>query len=105
MTDLSHDPTAIIDDLAFRAGYLERAHIETIERLRALAARGGATADELRLAIAGLAIDTHKGLGALQVGAAARMAARHAATTPKVCAKILQFPAPAAEARPEALPS
>lgn len=105
MTDLSLDPTAIIDDLTFRAGYLEQAHIQTIERLRALAARGGATADELRLAIAGLAIDTHKGLAALQVGAAARMAARHAATTPEVCAKILQFTPRAGETMPEAVSS
>lgn len=96
------DPTAIIDDLAFRVGYLEQTQIQTIERLRGLAARGGATADELRLAIAGLAIDTHKGLAGLQIGAAARMAARNAVSTPEVCAKILPFPrvcTPSEEAR------
>lgn len=100
MTATPRHPNLIIDDLGFRSAWLEKTVQMNIERLQAMAARGGASADELRQAAVDLAIDTHKNLTELQVCAVERLLVQN-----RVPAEIIQFAKPAEAPVPEVMTS
>ena len=74
----ARDPNKIIDDLGFRAAWLEKTVSMNIERLDAIAA--AATGDPLSTHVRALAEDTRKSLLDLQIFAADRMRVRSAET-------------------------
>lgn len=94
--EFNRSPELIIDDLSFRAGWLERSFIDNIKRLKALADRDLAPVDVLRQAVADLAVDSEKLLTELQIQAAARLqACNEAAAARAGTATILPFSADA----------
>lgn len=91
------DPKLIIDDLGFRAAWLEKTVQMNITKLEELAACWH-TAPELRKAAQDLADDTRKSLTELQVSAVERLLVQN-----RVSAEIVQFSKPAPQKAPEAV--
>jgi len=90
----ARDPNKIIDDLGFRAAWLEKTVSMNIERLDAIAA--AATGDPLGVHVRALAEDTRKSLFDLQIFAADRMGIRsgQSAEIIKLEASSQQLPRP-----------
>ncbi|WP_454629642.1 hypothetical protein [Bradyrhizobium cenepequi] len=92
------DPNLIIDDLGFRAGWLQKTVQMNIHRLHALAARSDATADQLRQAIQNLHDDTCNEYLKLQTKAVERLLVQQ-----REPAKVLQFSPRVDATQPEAV--
>lgn len=84
--EFPRDPKLIIDDLAFRASWLEATVQFNIKRLQQIAERNLATPEALRQAAKDLADDTVKNLTELQICAVDRMLAQNLVT-----AEIVNF--------------
>lgn len=91
----------VIDDLGFRAAWLEKTVQMNIERLLAIASRTDASSEDLRLAATALAEDSAKELEQLQICAVERLLVQN-----RITSEIVKLsPRADAAAAPEVVPA